>query len=57
MYATIQIFVERKRYQHFMFIFIDGRNCGKVWKITFTHSNRGIVGNLQIDKSSTLVAR
>lgn len=39
-----------------MFISFDAHRCGKVWKATYTHNNRGKVGNLQIHKTRALVA-
>ena len=39
-----------------MFISFNAHRCGKVWKATYTHNNRGKVGNLQIHKTRALVA-
>ena len=39
-----------------MFISFDAQRCGKVWKATYTHNNRGKLGNLQIHKTRALVA-
>ena len=56
MHATIQESHKNKGYQHFKSISTDARRCGKVWKATKAHINRGIMGNLQIYESCTLVA-
>ena len=40
-----------------MFISFNAHRCGKVWKATYTHNNRGKVGNLQIHKTRAFVAR